>query len=78
MKNKYLKKIFLAYLKLYNDRALAEEEVDRIIKEVDQNYSGNVDFTGFCISIILIVIVSFFSSRICYGFNNEGKRVIKV
>ena len=34
------------YMKLLGNRALAEEEVDKIIKEVDQNYSGNIDFTG--------------------------------
>ena len=36
----------LGYLKLYNNRTLAEEEVDKIIKECDQNLSGNIDFTG--------------------------------
>jgi len=34
-------------MKLYNNRNLAEEEVDKIIKECDQNLSGNIDFTGF-------------------------------
>jgi len=31
---------------LFNNRTLAEEEVDKIIKEVDHNQSGSVDFTG--------------------------------
>lgn len=29
-----------------NNRSLAEDEVDKIIKECDQNLSGNIDFTG--------------------------------
>lgn len=35
------------YLKLYNNRTLAEEEVDKIIVQVDHNMSGNIDFTEF-------------------------------
>jgi len=33
-------------MKLFNNKTLAEEEVDKIIKEVDHNMSGSVDFTG--------------------------------
>jgi calcium-dependent protein kinase len=35
------------YMKLFNNKTLAEEEVDKIIKEVDHNMSGSVDFTEF-------------------------------
>ena len=33
-------------MKLYNNRNLAEEEVNKIIVECDHNLSGNIDFTG--------------------------------
>lgn len=43
-------------MKLYNNRNLAEEEVDKIIKECDQNLSGNIDFTGLSLDLIDIFI----------------------
>lgn len=33
-------------MNVFNNRSLAEEEVDKIIKEVDHNRSGSIDFTG--------------------------------
>lgn len=41
-----------AYMKLYNNKSLAEEEVDKIIKQCDQNLSGNIDFTGIFIFLL--------------------------
>lgn len=35
------------YMKFFNNRGLAEEEVDKIILQVDHNMSGNIDFTGY-------------------------------
>lgn len=34
-------------MKFFNNRGLAEEEVDKIILQVDHNMSGNIDFTGY-------------------------------
>lgn len=33
-------------MKLFNNRSLAEEEVDKIISIVDSNQSGSIDFSG--------------------------------
>lgn len=38
------------YMKLVNNRGLAEEEVDKIIEQVDHNMSGNIEFTGYSIN----------------------------
>ena len=39
------------YTKMFNNRTLAEEEVDKIIQQVDHNMSGNIDFTGLIIDL---------------------------
>jgi len=38
------------YLKVFKDRASAEQEVNRIIAQVDINNSGEIDFTEFIIA----------------------------
>ena len=53
-------------MKLFNNRTLAEEEVDKIIKEVDHNMSGSVDFTGIFnalnLSYKLIILLEFITA----------------
>lgn len=62
-------------MKLFNNRNLAEEEVDKIIKEVDHNMSGSIDFTG--IPFFVSDLSSQFSIRIYHCINDEGEIAVQ-
>lgn len=52
-----------------NNRSLAEDEVDKIIKECDQNLSGNIDFTGK--KIFFFKKIAYFVEFIVATMNKE-------
>ena len=51
------------YEKVFNDRKLAEDEVDRIIEEIDIDGNGVIDYTGI-IYIYIYMYIEFLMANI--------------
>ena len=62
------------YEKVFNDRKLAEDEVDRIIEEIDIDGNGVIDYTGI---IYIYIHIYIYVYRIFNGQYKERRIILK-